>query len=132
MVRSFLRKATEEGGSGQLSFSPEAALALFRYGWPGNVRELEKAIERAAVIAHDGHIDVEHLPGALADRSRAGHVNTPDDELQARIVALLEKSRGNVAAVAASMRTSRAQIHRLMKRFSIEPASFRGGKSFVE
>jgi transcriptional regulator with PAS, ATPase and Fis domain len=127
MVGSFLRKATEESGREQLTISPDAALALFRHDWPGNVRELEKAVERAAAVARDGHIEVEHLPQALKEGPRASNVPMPEDRLQGHIVALLERNRGNVAAVAASMHTSRAQIHRLMKRFSIDPAGFRSG-----
>jgi transcriptional regulator with GAF, ATPase, and Fis domain len=125
MVGSFLRSALDESEREQLKISPEAALALFRYDWPGNVRELEKAIQRATVVARDGHIEVEHLPHALKEVRGASKMAMSEDRLHGHIVALLERNRGNVAAVAAAMRTSRAQIHRLMKRFSIDPAGFR-------
>jgi DNA-binding NtrC family response regulator len=39
-----------------------AAHALQGYAWPGNARELRNVVERAALLAEDGPIDLEHLP----------------------------------------------------------------------
>jgi DNA-binding NtrC family response regulator len=33
--------------------------------WPGNVRELRNLIERAVIMAAEGEIQLQHLPGAL-------------------------------------------------------------------
>ena len=41
-------------------------LAMFAGGsWPGNVRELRNQVERAVIIACDGEIQLQHLPGAV-------------------------------------------------------------------
>ena len=40
--------------------------ALVAYSWPGNVRELRNVVERAAIMAHEGSIRVEHLPPGFA------------------------------------------------------------------
>jgi DNA-binding NtrC family response regulator len=40
-----------------------AVLQVFRrYHWPGNIRELRNVLERAAILAGSGEIEVAHLP----------------------------------------------------------------------
>jgi transcriptional regulator with GAF, ATPase, and Fis domain len=41
------------------------------------------------------------------------------------VAAALEKHRGNLAAVASNFRTSRSQVHRLLKRFGLNVEDFR-------
>ena len=60
LVMHFLRKF---GSPSELS--KEAFGALMNYSWKGNVRELENVIERAVLLAHDGPIELHHLPDAL-------------------------------------------------------------------
>jgi len=40
----------------------DAVEALVHYDWPGNVRELEHAVDRALIMAEDGHISCADLP----------------------------------------------------------------------
>jgi len=48
--------------SDDLSFTPEALEILRQHDWPGNVRELRNAIERATILAGEGHeITPEHI-----------------------------------------------------------------------
>ncbi|HJQ18703.1 MAG TPA: sigma-54 dependent transcriptional regulator [Gemmatimonadaceae bacterium] len=42
-----------------------ACQLLASHTWPGNVRELRNVIERAAIVARSGWIDVRHLPPYL-------------------------------------------------------------------
>ncbi|HTQ53933.1 MAG TPA: sigma-54 dependent transcriptional regulator [Bryobacteraceae bacterium] len=51
--------------------------------WPGNVRELRNAIERAAIIAGEGEIQLRHLPDAAPQRPPE-MAPPPDDVLQVR------------------------------------------------
>jgi two-component system NtrC family response regulator len=44
-----------------LSFAPEATLAIANYAWPGNVRELENRVKRAVVLARDKLITAADL-----------------------------------------------------------------------
>jgi DNA-binding NtrC family response regulator len=56
--------------------------------WPGNVRELRNLMERAVIIAGEGEIRLQHLPGALPARQPAvvpvapAAPAVPDDILQ--------------------------------------------------
>ena len=51
--------------------------------WPGNVRELRNVIERAAIIAGEGEIQLRHLPDAAPQRPPE-MAPPPDDVLQVR------------------------------------------------
>jgi transcriptional regulator with PAS, ATPase and Fis domain len=44
---------------------------LAAYEWPGNVRELKNVIERAAAVAGNGTIMMEHLPPDLLESAKA-------------------------------------------------------------
>jgi two-component system nitrogen regulation response regulator GlnG len=64
LAEHFLAGCAREG---RLRFSPAARAALTRFAWPGNVRQLRNVVRRAALVARDGEIDVDHLNLAEAD-----------------------------------------------------------------
>ncbi len=122
------RIAAERGAPASLTIA--AARLLFAHDWPRNVRELEKALARAAALAGPGAIEPLHLPPEVRE-PRAKRPAVPSaapagqhDE-RARLVALLVEKRGNLAAVAAAMQTSRSQVHRWLRRFAIDPDTYR-------
>ncbi len=47
--------------------TPEAASRLRRYPWPGNIRELKNVIERSMILAAEGDIGVQDLPGEVRE-----------------------------------------------------------------
>lgn len=104
-----------------------AARALLRHDWLGNVRELRQVIEAAAASASGEEITLEDLPPSVAALATA-ETEPPGQEEQderTRLEALLVRHRGNVAAVARALNTSRAQVHRLAERLRIEFATYR-------
>jgi transcriptional regulator with GAF, ATPase, and Fis domain len=113
----------------QTTFCVDAARALFRYDWPLNVRELEKALGVAAVLARGGRIELEHLPAEVRQPPRAptplARLSPEELAHQADLVELLTRHRGNVAAVARDLKKGRQQVHRWMKRYGVDPNSFR-------
>jgi two-component system response regulator HydG len=62
LARAFL--ASE--GKPDLVFTADAKRMLTRHSWPGNVRELSSAVKHGVALAHEGVIDVAHLPEELA------------------------------------------------------------------
>jgi DNA-binding NtrC family response regulator len=74
--------------------SPEALAQLAAGPWPGNVRELRNVMERAIIVAHEGEIQLRHLPGAVMPEAPPP-VPTPavlpDDTLQLRAGALMSE-----------------------------------------
>ena len=117
----------------------EAARALMLHHWPYNVRELERALATALALAETGPMALEHLPaelrrpdpppstrGPVLPKPTAAAPTDPEDAVvRARLVAALEKHRGNVSAVARELGKARMQIQRWLRRFELDPETFR-------
>ena len=56
--------------------SDEAMQKLSQYAWPGNVRELQNVLERAAILAGNDTIQVQHLPADIAEVATQPPENT--------------------------------------------------------
>jgi pSer/pThr/pTyr-binding forkhead associated (FHA) protein len=122
----------ERKASAPVRMTREAARLFAAYEWPLNVRELKLALTRARSIAAESRIAPEHLPPHMVapppvrQAPPEGLAASEDDaELRASLVSLLRKERGNVSAVARSMKKAPMQIYRWMQRLGIEPRRFR-------
>jgi DNA-binding NtrC family response regulator len=138
LMSAILRRHT---GAAALSLSPEACAIMMRHTWPRNVRELEKALARAAALAAGGAIDADRLAldlqvspaparsrdapvQACVQAGRAGRP-VPDDVRRSDLLRALTEHGGNLSVVARAFSTSRSQVHRWLKRFGLDPESFR-------
>ncbi len=59
------RNAKHSGDEHNISIDPEAEEMLSAYAWPGNVREMENVIDRALILAEEGHIGCSDLPSQI-------------------------------------------------------------------
>jgi len=64
LIRALLRRQLGEAAE-RITFTCEAARALFLHRWPLNVRELENALQAAVVFAGSEPIGLRHLPAAM-------------------------------------------------------------------
>ncbi|HVJ89993.1 MAG TPA: sigma 54-interacting transcriptional regulator [Labilithrix sp.] len=126
-----------------LRFGADLATALVRHAWPFNVRELEHVLSVALATRQDQVLKLEDVGDALEPPAEEAFAPSPpsdDGEPKARrprrlseeerklkegLVEELTRARGNVAEVARVMGRTRMQIHRWMKRFTIDPDTFR-------
>jgi DNA-binding NtrC family response regulator len=106
-----------------LTFSPRVVRSLLESDWPLNVRGLRQQLSVAVVMATDDFIDVEHLDTGSPLEPRAEGAD--DADLRVRLVEELSRNAGNVSEVARAMGKARMQIHRWLKRFDIDPKTFR-------
>jgi len=141
LVSALLRRGLAPDAAKGVTFEPRAARALFRYRWPLNVRELEKALVAAVVLAGKSAIEAEHLPPAVAqaltgaadpEGVEAAEDDEPDRPLSEQdlrrrdeLIALFREHAGNVSAVARAMGKARMQIQRWVKRYRLDPESYR-------
>jgi DNA-binding NtrC family response regulator len=122
----------------RIGFDVEAARALFRHSWPMNIRELEKTLQTAVVLAGDLPVATEHLPDALRSAlddeapetseelaNDSAPLSADDAKRREELVALLAEHGGNISQVARVMGKARMQIQRWVKRFGLDPESYR-------
>ena len=129
-----------------IRFDLDAARALFRHRFPLNIRELEKCLGTALVLARaespgGGPLPValHHLPDdvqaalnaadtlapAEDDEEPDAPLNEADSRRKDEIAALLRDHGGNVSAVARALGKARMQVQRWLKRYHLDPESFR-------
>ncbi len=111
-------------------FDIDAARLLLRYPWPLNVRELEQALATAQVLAGAEPIRPEHLPDTVRTGRPPGAprpvvLNETDQKVRDQVVTALREHQGNVSAVARALDKDRKQIQRWIKRFGLDPGSYR-------
>lgn len=108
-----------------VGFDIKAGRALLRHPWPLNARELRQTIDAALVLSVDGQVQLSHLPAIFAQQKEADAPQDEDEQLRESLIAALRSSRGNVAEVARTFQKGPTQIHRWMKRFGLNPGTFR-------
>ena len=87
----------------RFSLSPAAWEALAAHEWPGNIRELENCLHRATALAQDTTL-------GLKARSLAEVLSTAAEQA---IRSSLRRHIGDVAATAAELRVSEAELREL-------------------
>ncbi len=92
---------------------------LLAHAWPGNVRELENALERATILAGQGEIRPEHLPGNAAiptgrGPELLGEGFSLDHHERALIHAALERAGGNKTLAARLLGVTRRRLYSLL------------------
>ena len=127
LARHFLKKFASDMNKNIEEFSSAALQKLLEHSWPGNVRELENAVESAVALASGGEITAELL---LPKYDRQTSAIKPlkkakDDFLKDYLVQLIEFTGGNVSQAAKLAGKYRADLYDLLKKYKLDPASFR-------
>ena len=105
---------------------------LVRHDWPFNVRELAQAVQFALSHATDDELRSQHLPKelgqAIAETASSPEVAAAPRKRSPSAVelrALMREHGGNVSSVARALTRDAAQIYRWLRRYGIDPTSFR-------
>lgn len=150
LAKVFLNRTAARHGVAPPRISAEAAQALLAHSWPGNVRELANVLEAAILLSRGDTLRVEdvQLPASAGPPAQAADdVDDADDVgpgapvqgepmptlKDARDVferdyldRVLRLTRGNVSAAARIAGRNRTDLHELLKRHALVPASYRG------
>ena len=118
LVDHFLDVYCRKNSKPLMSFTDAALERLCAYDWPGNVRELENVVERAVVLGTGPRIDVDKLPGPIANAQQQGHsltfpIGTPLEEIERRAIhATLEHTGGDKRLAAQLLGIAARTIYR--------------------
>jgi len=126
LIRRIVKEVPQ--GLDRVRFELDALRMLLLHPWPLNVRELRRALLAAIDLAGPDErepvlVGPQHLPPALErapSADAAPQLSEEDRELRGRLVSLLARHRGNVAAVAREMGKPRTGVQRLMARLGVE------------
>ncbi len=107
----------------RLPLTTEVLDRLESHDYPGNVRELRNILERAAILAGDGPIRLQHLHFGHDDHE--GHGFLPSRRSRGKlekltmkdIIMTLEDCNGNRKAAAERLNVSERTIYRYVKRY---------------
>lgn len=123
LARSFLGRVAQREARSLRGWTPEVERWLLSHPWPGNVRELQNVIERGAVLASEGHIELADLAldatedapsaassklGELLDRATAEHIRC-----------VLEDVDGKRVEAARRLDIDRTTLYRLMRKHGL-------------
>lgn len=100
-----------------------AALARLRsHAWPGNVSELEVAMERAMLLAGDGEIQADHLPGDAMRAASEGRLREHVDSVERDAIArALAETNHNQTNAAKKLGLSRRALIYKMEKYGMKP-----------
>ncbi|MBN1863778.1 MAG: sigma 54-interacting transcriptional regulator [Victivallales bacterium] len=136
LMDHFLEKYNKTHNRSIKRISTPAINMMTSYHWPGNVRELESCIERAVLMSTNNVISAYDLPPSLqtaqatgtvlgSDRSDADFTTMVRSFEREMIVQALKNSRGNVAAAARSLGTTKRIIHYKISNLNIKPEIYK-------
>jgi DNA-binding NtrC family response regulator len=97
LIHYFLKKFSKDHN---IEIASETDKILRAYRWSGNVRELENVIERAALLAANGVVEVGHLPEEIRTASEYNALSLEEAErLQIKKVLQIAKDYDEAASI---------------------------------
>ena len=120
----FIEEFNARGGRKIVHVAASALDAMMSYSWPGNIRELRNNIEYAFAVGSGDMLTLGDLTPELRGETPRGESPLPDistleDQERQRILAALNKTRGNKGLAAKSLGISRSTLWRKMMTFGI-------------
>jgi DNA-binding NtrC family response regulator len=129
----FLAQHAKERNTERRGISSEALRKLMAYEWPGNVRELEGLILRALVlttstIVQPQDINLPQQSPTLAQENtllRQAKTSMIQNFELNFLTNLLSAHQGNITHAAKATGKQRSTLQRLLRKYSLDPKSFR-------
>jgi PAS domain S-box-containing protein len=123
LVERFVSKMNLRQGKFIQGIDQAVLAALMSHSFPGNIRELENIIEHAFVLARDGFITCEHLPGFLGKKPVQTAGEPLDDPVKTAQINLisdaLARNNYNRNAAAKDLGIHKSTLFRRIKKLGI-------------
>lgn len=134
LTNAFVLEFREKYHKPDITISPAVMNILLNNKWQGNVRELRNAIEHAIILAEHSIIQPEDLPENilphksnidLPELSELKWSQAKEEFTREYLIALFEKTKGNISSVSQISGIPRENIYRKCKQLDIDPNEFR-------
>ena len=128
LAAHFLQQVASKYGKPISGFAPEALEALATAAWPGNVRQLYNVVEQSCALTSTPLIPLTLVQRALRVPTMEALSYTEAKQRFERnyLVQLLKLTEGNVADAARIADRNRTEFYRLLQKYDLTPAMFRG------
>ena len=134
LINHFLRELVPSLGVPAPKISDEAISAMCQYSWPGNIRELRNIVERCALLASEGCIELRHLPpeiaGTTAPTATQASEPLPTSKLATQertlILKALDDAGWNQSAAARHLGVSRDHLRYRIKKYGLRRSGREG------
>jgi transcriptional regulator with PAS, ATPase and Fis domain len=131
LAKRFLDRFTVEAGRAPRFFEETAVTCLVEHDWPGNVRQLLYLVRNLVDLSDSNFITADQVIAQL--RMDDQRVPTEGQGLSERvreferiqIIEALTAAHFNITAAARDLGIDRAQLHRKIKTYDIDPDSYR-------
>jgi len=139
LANTFLKSFNRLNTKNIRGIAPEVIEALRNYSWPGNIREMEHLFERAFILEEGPVLSVDSFPlelftsealltpipvNALLSLAEARSKAVDDFQVE-YLQELLTRNCGRIKQTAQAADISTRQLHKLMKKYSLDKKSFR-------
>lgn len=122
LAQEILDQFAAQMGGVTAKLTGEAERALLTHDWPGNVRELYNRIQRAMVVAESGVIQASDLE---LEQGATDHLMTLSEARTRADIQAIEQALAwcdqNVTEAASHLGVSRMTLHRLIRKYKIQP-----------
>jgi len=124
IAKYLLHRFAQEFGGTVKGFSPNAVIAIRKFGWPGNIRQLENHIKKACVLADKALLGPEDL-GLTADVLPAilPLADAKEKFQREYINQILELNNGNRTKTARDLGVDPRTIFRHLEKQDEEPGT---------
>ena len=128
LAAHFVQQVAAKYGKAIHGFAPDALEALATAAWPGNVRQLYNVVEQSCALTTTPLIPLTLVKRALRVPAMEALSYTAAKQRFERnyLVLLLTLTEGNVADAARIADRNRTEFYRLLQKYDLTPAMFRG------
>lgn len=128
LVKHFIGKINKELGLGVTGVDDNVMSIFKTYNWPGNIRELENTLERAANLALQGNLRLEHFEYFLLRLEKERRRNDAEHTLydarekveKETIIRVLAQTNANISSAARLLQINRSVLYDKMNKYGIK------------
>lgn len=115
----FLRKYASKYGKEAVKMLPATEEKLLEYKWPGNIRELQHSIEKAVIMCEGNVIKPSDFFFKTVTTAFIDKNDTLEDMEKQMIQHAIDRSNGNLSAVATQLGITRQTLYNKMKKYNL-------------